>query len=313
MSILSLLRKIFARREKWKSKENIQSMKIQQVQSKRAEDPALINPIVALDIGCRWGFAERFISNAQCGNFKVYGFDPDQEECHRLQASYHYMPPGFVTCIAMGLAGKNGRRNLHVTKDPACSSLHPPIQFLVDNYPALKCITPKREVKVSVITLKQWAEDYNVNVIDYIKIDTQGSELEILKGADDILHLTRCIDIEVEFNPIYEGQTLFGETDTYLRAKGFQLWRLSNLVHYSLGGDALVLGDPNTIFFDDNQRQEMPAYGGQLFWADAKYVHSNVFMNCNAESMQTQRDIILFKALGLDDVVDHIERLQSII
>ncbi|MDD2799972.1 MAG: FkbM family methyltransferase [Methylococcales bacterium] len=289
MNISSLLKKIFT----YKEQRNHQK-----------------NPIVVVDVGCRWGFAERFLSNDHANNFKIYGFDPDQEECQRLQASYQYLPPGFVTCIPWGVAGANGRRNLHITKEPACCSLHEPIPFLAENYPALDCIRPQQIVEVDVTTLKQWADENDINIIDYIKIDTQGSELEILKGADDFLHLTRCIDIEVEFNPIYEGQTLFGETDTYLRSKGFMLWRLSNLVHYSLGGTALPLEEPNTICFDNNHRQEVQAYGGQLFWADAKYIHSDVFKKCNTVSVQTQRDIMLFSALGMSDIVDHIERMK---
>jgi hypothetical protein len=54
-------------------------------------------------------------------------------------------------------------------------------------------------------------------------LDTQGSELEILQGSDDLIQTARRIDIEVEFNPICEGKTLFGETDAYLRSKGFVL------------------------------------------------------------------------------------------
>lgn len=278
--------------------------------SKTTQSQVLKNRIVVVDVGCRWGFAERFLSDDHMDNFKIFGFDPDQEECQRLQESYQHLPSGFVTCIPMGLAGANGTRILHITKEPACSSLHAPIRFLSDNYPALDCITPQKMVTVDVTTMKQWATEHVIDAIDYIKIDTQGSELEILKGADDLLYTTRCIDIEVEFNPIYEGQTLFGETDIYLRSKGFVLWRLSNLVHYSLGGESLALEEPNTVHFDTNHRLEAQAYGGQLFWADARYIHSDVLKNWHAESDQTNRDIVLFTALGMQDVVDHINRMK---
>ncbi len=270
----------------------------------------LAQPIVVVDVGCRWGFAERFLSNEYRDKFKIFGFDPDQEECERLQAFYQHLPSGSVTCIPIGLAGANGKRSLHITKEPACSSLHAPIQFLANNYPSLDCITPEQMVTVNVTTIKQWANEHAIDTIDYIKIDTQGSELEILKGAEDLLDSVRCIDIEVEFNPIYEGQTLFGETDTYLRSKGFMLWRLSNLVHYALGGEPLPLEEPNTMCFD-RHRLEIQAYGGQLFWADARYIHSDVLKSCNEGAAQAQRDGILFTALGMHDVVDHISHMRQ--
>ncbi len=267
-------------------------------------------PIVVVDVGCRWGFAERFLSERCLSSFKVFGFDPDEVECARLKASYRHLPDGYVTCVPVGLAGSPGLRNLYLTKEPACSSLHPPIQHLAEAYPALDCISLQKITTAHVTTLDLWAHNANLQAIDYIKIDTQGSELEILKGGESILDSTRCIDIEVEFNPIYEGQTLFGETDTYLRSKGFVLWRLSNLVHYSLGGEKLVMPDKNSVCFDMNVRLEADAYGGQLFWADARYIHRDVLAPRLQNSVRRQRDQRLFEALNMADVVDHMNRIS---
>jgi FkbM family methyltransferase len=264
---------------------------------------------VVVDVGCRWGFAERFLSGECQKSFKIFGFDPDEFECSRLQASYNHMPNGYVTCVPVALGGNPAIRNLYLTKEPACSSLHPPIQFLAEKYPALDCIRLQNVVSTRVTTLDLWAQENYLQTIDYIKIDTQGSELEILKGGESIIKTTRCIDIEVEFNPIYEGQTLFGETDTYLRSKGFVLWRLSNLVHYSLGGELLSVPNKNSVCFDTNVRQEAEAFGGQLFWADARYIHSDVLSARPVESTRFQRDIHLFDALQMMDVVNHINQI----
>lgn len=268
-------------------------------------------PIVVVDVGCRWGFAERFLSEQCQSFFKVFGFDPDEAECARLQASYSHLPDNYVTCVPVGLAGSPGQRNLYLTKEPACSSLHPPMQYLAEKYPALDCISLQKIITTDVTTLDLWARENNLHAIDYIKIDTQGSELEILKGGDSLIDTTRCIDIEVEFNPIYEGQTLFGETDTYLRSKGFVLWRLSNLVHYSLGGEQLVMPERNSVCFDTNVRLEAEAYGGQLFWADARYVHRDVLAPRLPDSTRRQRDLRLFEALNMVDVVDHMNRIPA--
>lgn len=266
---------------------------------------------MVLDIGCRWGFAERFLSEACQKSFKVFGFDPDAQECARLQASYAHLPEGYVTCVPLGLARSAGTRDLYQTKEPACSSLHPPLQFLAQNYPALDCISLQQVVTTPVTTLDAWTQANQLQAIDYLKLDTQGSELEILQGGESIVQTARCIDIEVEFNPIYEGQTLFGETDTYLRSKGFVLWRLSNLVHYSLGGERLPLPDHNTVCFDTNVRQEAQAFGGQLFWADARYVHRDVLAARSAQAQRYRFDVMLFEALQMPDVLAHMQRMAS--
>ncbi len=69
--------------------------------------------------------------------------------------------------------------------------------------------------------------------MDAIKVDTQGSELEILEGAKETLRSVNLIEIEVTFNPKYDGQPLFAEVDQFLRSQGFVLWKFSSETHYS--------------------------------------------------------------------------------
>lgn len=270
-------------------------------------------PIIIVDIGCRWGFAERFLDPKFHRRMKIFGFDPDAEECERLEASYRDHPRGFINCIPLALGEKPGKRNLFITKEPACSSLHPPIKYLSETYPALKCTEIDKVVSIDVVNFHDWASINELKSLDYVKIDTQGSELEILRGAEGYLQTIRCLDIEVEFNPIYEGQSLFWETDSFLRSKGFVLWRISNLVHYSNGGNLIELNDSNAICFDDNVRQETKVFGGQLFWADARYVHSSViYGSAEVGDVQLERDLVLFEALGMYDVVSCMQKERKV-
>ena len=78
-----------------------------------------------------------------------------------------------------------------------------------------------------------------------MKLDTQGSELDILRGAVrawDVRHL----EVEVAFNEIGDGAPLFGEVDSFLRANGFALWRLRDLVHYGLADASTLLRGRST-------------------------------------------------------------------
>jgi len=274
---------------------------------KDKQTECVVHKVTILDIGCRWGFAEKFVQQENLGWFKIYGFDPDVDECARLQRYYSGLPEGTIECIPHALAGKPGQRNLYVTKEPACSSLYPPIQYLVDRYPALDCIKLEKIISVNATTLDAWAKENRIEEVDYIKIDTQGSELEILQGGKNLLGTVRCIDIEVEFNPIYEGQSLFFEVDAHLRANGFQLWRFANLVHYSQRENKIDTGEKNVVHFDSKISCESPAYGGQLFWADARYVHGSVLINNSPCTSRVQKDIRLFTVLNMADVVDHIQ------
>lgn len=264
---------------------------------------ALDRKLVVVDIGCRWGFAEKFTKVS--GSFQVYGFDPDIEECERLSHRYE---GAAVSIVPLGLAGSAGKRTLYVTQEPACSSLLVPDQKLTEHYPALHCARHVSSVEVETVTLDGWATENNVQTIDYIKVDTQGTELEILKGGINILKTTRVLEIEVEFNPIYLGQPIFSDVDLFLRAEGFVLWKLTNQVHYSKCGSAEEPVGEDIICYDDKHRIQHPIYGGQLYWANALYVKNNVLETEENSDAQKLRDVALFQTLGMPDVVSHIQK-----
>ena len=64
----------------------------------------------------------------------------------------------------------------------------------------------------------------NITEVDFIKIDTQGSELDILEGSLDFLSRTVGIEVEMEFVEVYKGQPLFDEVNSFLTRNGFNLF-----------------------------------------------------------------------------------------
>jgi Methyltransferase FkbM domain len=60
-----------------------------------------------------------------------------------------------------------------------------------------------------------------VDKVDYLKIDVQGSELAIFEGGRNKLGSAVAIQTEVSFIPLYRNQPAFGEIDRFLRSLGF--------------------------------------------------------------------------------------------
>jgi hypothetical protein len=54
-----------------------------------------------------------------------------------------------------------------------------------------------------------------------LKLDVQGFEMEVLKGAPRILAMSDTVVAEVAFQPLYEGQPLFDDLYAALRCHGF--------------------------------------------------------------------------------------------
>ncbi|GAA4643977.1 FkbM family methyltransferase [Pontixanthobacter gangjinensis] len=59
-----------------------------------------------------------------------------------------------------------------------------------------------------------------------LKIDTQGYEADVLRGASEVLPLCRGVLIELSTGPLYEGQALWDELHRMLTDSGFELWNL---------------------------------------------------------------------------------------
>ena len=78
---------------------------------------------------------------------------------------------------------------------------------------------------VNVSTLDDFVAEQSIDFIDLLKIDTQGYDLEVLKGGQRIFHEGRVGHVLVELNYInlYGGQCSPSEIESYLASYGFRL------------------------------------------------------------------------------------------
>ena len=59
--------------------------------------------------------------------------------------------------------------------------------------------------------------------VDLLKLDVQGAELLVLRGAEKSLPRVRLVFVEVSFRPIYEGSAVFADVYAFLRGHGFRM------------------------------------------------------------------------------------------
>lgn len=129
--------------------------------------------------------------------------------------------------VKTALYKKSGSITVNLCKKPQVSSIYHP------NYEFLKLYTdPNRfeiveKIELNATTLNNQQKQMNLDRIDFIKLDTQGSELDILKGANEALFNVIGIETEIEFQEMYKGQPLFSDIDNYLRDNGFFLFNLT--------------------------------------------------------------------------------------
>jgi len=174
------------------------------------------------DIGARGDlhpFAREFASVV---NLKL--FEPDAGEAASLSDRLIVFPNVTVAPVAIG--AHFTRQTLYVTRKPGGSSLlHPqgPMQKLIQrNHPDLSRFDVVETVEVSVVPLHS-----AVSKLDLLKIDTQGTALEVLEGLGSLRPL--LIEVEVEMAEIYSGQSTLFEVGGLLRRLGYFL--VENRIH----------------------------------------------------------------------------------
>lgn len=102
----------------------------------------------------------------------------------------------------------------------------------------------KATITVRTITVDEFCEERGIDSIDILKVDAEGSESAVFRGAEGLFRkrAIRNVFTEVYFNPLYSGMPLFADLDAILKAKGFRLHGIYSLTPsyegYVLGGNA---------------------------------------------------------------------------
>jgi FkbM family methyltransferase len=213
-----------------------------------------IPTIEVVDVGAMTTGHDRYHELMTSNLARVTGFEPNPVEFARLQARagpYRYFP----ICL-----GNGAPATFHATRYPGCSSLLAPNPDIIDKFMTIGCTEPEGNFhvqsteQIETVRLDDLGPDVTV---DYLKIDVQGYELEIMRHGTSKLANAVVIESEVEFVPLYRDQPLFGDMQCFLRDQGFILHKLID-----------VGGRPFRPFAPPNQF--MPI--SQVLWADAIFV-----------------------------------------
>jgi FkbM family methyltransferase len=223
------------------------------------------HPLAVVDVGALWGILpelhpiEDFVS--------AVGFDPDAEECERLNGAAHErgLQQRF---LPYAVTGADERRIFHLTRKGASSSLLEPNRTFFDSFPDAKRmdVVDRFELETRAFGPLLAAEGVD---IEFLKLDAHGLEAEILDSLDATqLRSLLAVHVEVLFATLYRGQCDFGDVDARLRAAGFELYELKRQSfrrrtfdserYRSRGqlvfGDALYLRHPDGLVPEQRRR-----------------------------------------------------------
>lgn len=151
----------------------------------------------------------------------IHAFEPIPELFSQLQRNTSQQDN--ICCYPMALGKQTGSTKIFVSsgRSDASSSLLPPKEHLT-YHPDILFET---EIQVPTITLDEWAEEQNIKKIDFLWLDLQGYELEVLKAAANVLESVQAIYTEVNLDETYAGVSLYPEMRQWLEVRGFKVIR----------------------------------------------------------------------------------------
>lgn len=130
------------------------------------------------------------------------------------------------TLVEAAVAARSGVSLINMTDADDSSSLLP----LGEQHRALYGSAVARQVEVRIGRLSEFLDPPTIQQPALIKIDTQGFELEVLKGSTELLPLVSHIYAELSFVELYTGQPLASEVIAHLHDHEFELVGVYNLM-----------------------------------------------------------------------------------
>jgi hypothetical protein len=144
---------------------------------------------------------------------------------------------------------------LYETAYPGCTSLYEPDPEVIDRFSQISTDYNFKVVKEHKVLTHRLDALYLT--ADLIKLDVQGSELEVLRGGRATLSDAVAVQVEVEFLPLYKGQPTAGAVFAFMEERGFFLHQLRDC-----GGSPFKPFETAVAY--------LPA--GQLLYADAVFI-----------------------------------------
>jgi FkbM family methyltransferase len=141
----------------------------------------------------------------------IHCFEPVEETFHTL--THNLARDHSIFCHRLALSDRAGDAHIFVTENSSTCSLLTPDQFV-------------REELVTVATVDTFSAAQGIARIDLLKIDAEGNDLNVLRGAEGMLSRSDVAFVlaEVGFTPGDDRHVLFDDVRDLLSPYGFRLF-----------------------------------------------------------------------------------------
>lgn len=198
------------------------------------------------------------------------GFDPDSREAAPA-AEGGFRRKLTVNEAVTSQAGVQEVR-FHLARVPTCSSTLEPDLAALGNYHFRDYFETERQVTAPAATLDAIFGRLGLDRIDWLKCDSQGTDLRIFRSLGERLRNgVMALDVEPGLIDAYRGEDLFADTHKHLVANGFWLSRLDVKGAVRIRDATLkssYAGEADRAAFAERAIRQSPG------WCEARYLRS---------------------------------------
>lgn len=204
-----------------------------------------------------------------CEHAIFVGFDPDERELQEVANGKFFRNVIINKAVTDEYDVETVK--FYLTQSPFCSSMLPPNHAILSEYLFADLFTVKHETSVPATTLTAALEAVQLSHIDWLKLDTQGIDLRLLKSLNEALFSQLlAVDIEPGLTEFYLGESQFTDLHPYLLSQGFWLSDMVVKGSVKMRKQSLESYEPSISEQDALQRRMKSAPG----WVEARYLRN---------------------------------------
>ena len=222
----------------WKVREKIHRFIRNNSRNAFKDQKKLLNNIengVILDVGAHIGDTTE-LYRKYFSQSKIFCFEPFSESCDYLKK--RFINDSNIKIVETALGSKDETKTLYVSNYSNLNSLQRPNERAWG-------FADEKSVDVETITLDQFYYENDIKQIDILKLDVQGSELDVLMGSETLLEKGNISLVYVEWQvvPLYENHHKYFRIAEFLAGYEYEFFNLYNINEARSGqirwGDAI--------------------------------------------------------------------------
>ena len=181
--------------------------------------------ITVVDVGARYGCNPMW-EHTFGDNVVQHGFEPDPEEYKRLVEGKAKRNTKNSRYYPVALHRNQGQKEFFFASYPAASGFYKPDEYFWKRFQGEVATLTVRKEFIDTIDLDTFGIQHGIQHVDFLKIDVEGAELDVLKGSMEYLRNSVLgVFTEVRFDNSSNSPT-FADTDYFMREMGFKLYDL---------------------------------------------------------------------------------------